>query len=56
MTQANFDVDVAIQALRDGNDSMGKGGVLTPLIKGTSKNRSNLVILMFWNVKAQSHD
>ena len=33
MTQANFDVDVAIQALRDGNDLMGKGGVLTPLIK-----------------------
>ena len=33
MTQANFDMDVAIQALRDGKDLMGKAGVLTPLIK-----------------------
>ena len=41
MTQANFDTDAAIQVLRDGKNLMGKGGVLTPLIKGTSKNRSN---------------
>ena len=33
MTQANFDMDAAIQALRDSKDLMGKGGVLTPLIK-----------------------
>ena len=33
MTQTNFDMDAAIQALRDGKDLMGKGGVLTPLIK-----------------------
>ena len=26
MTQANFDMDTAIQALRDGTDLMGKGG------------------------------
>ena len=33
MTQANFDMEAAIQALRDGKDLMGKAGVLTPLIK-----------------------
>ena len=33
MRQANFDIDAAIQALRDGKDLMGKAGILTPLIK-----------------------
>ena len=33
MTQANFDMEAAIQALRDGKDWIGKTGVLTPLIK-----------------------
>ena len=33
MMQASFDIDLAIQALRDGKDLMGKAGILTPLIK-----------------------
>ena len=33
MTHTNFDMDAAIQALRDGKDLIGKAGILTPLIK-----------------------
>ena len=33
MMQANFDMDAAIHALRDGKDLVGKAGILTPLIK-----------------------
>jgi hypothetical protein len=29
----NFDMDAAIQALREGKDHSGKDGVFTPLIK-----------------------
>ncbi len=29
----NFDMDAAIQALRDGKDLSGQDGILTPLIK-----------------------
>ena len=31
MTQGNFDMDAAIQALPDGKDLIGKAGILTPL-------------------------
>lgn len=33
MTKPTFDMDAAIQALRDGKDLGGKDGILTPLIK-----------------------
>lgn len=33
MTKVNFDLEQAIQALRDGADLNGKDGILTPLIK-----------------------
>ena len=33
MTKPTFDMDAALQALRDGHDLTGKDGILTPLIK-----------------------
>ncbi|MGP9772263.1 MULTISPECIES: IS256 family transposase, partial [unclassified Halomonas] len=33
MTQATFDMDAALKALREGKDLTGKEGILTPLIK-----------------------
>ena len=33
MTKIDFDLEQAIQALRDGADLNGKDGILTPLIK-----------------------
>jgi hypothetical protein len=33
MSKPTFDIDAAPQALRDGQDLSGKGGILTPLIK-----------------------
>ena len=33
MTKTTFDMEAALQALRDGKNLTGKGGVLTPLIK-----------------------
>lgn len=33
MTKPTFDMEAALQALRDGNDLTGKDGILTPLIK-----------------------
>ncbi len=33
MTQPTFDMDAALQALREGKDLTGKEGILTPLIK-----------------------
>ena len=33
MTKPSFDMEAALQALRDGKDLTGKDGILTPLIK-----------------------
>jgi putative transposase len=33
MTKPTFDMEAALQALRDGKDLNGKDGILTPLIK-----------------------
>jgi len=33
MTKPSFDIEAALQALRDGKDLTGKDGILTPLIK-----------------------
>ena len=33
MTKPTFDIEAAMQALRDGKDLTGKDGILTPLIK-----------------------
>ena len=33
MTKSTFDMEAALQALRDGKDLTGKDGILTPLIK-----------------------
>jgi len=33
MTKPTFDMDAALQALREGKDLTGKDGILTPLIK-----------------------
>lgn len=33
MTKPTFDMEAALQALRDGKDLTGKDGILTPLIK-----------------------
>ncbi|MCS6229993.1 IS256 family transposase, partial [Shewanella baltica] len=33
MTAPTFDINAAIQALREGQDLTGKDGILTPLIK-----------------------
>ncbi|SDT89089.1 Transposase, Mutator family [Halopseudomonas salegens] len=33
MSKPTFDIDAALQALRDGQDLTGKDGILTPLIK-----------------------
>ena len=33
MTTPTFDMDAALQALREGKDLTGKDGILTPLIK-----------------------
>ena len=33
MTTPTFDIDAALQALREGKDLTGKDGILTPLIK-----------------------
>ncbi|MGI2153095.1 IS256 family transposase, partial [Shewanella oncorhynchi] len=33
MTTPTFDINAAIQALREGKDLTGKDGILTPLIK-----------------------
>lgn len=33
MSKPTFDIDAAPQALRDGQDLSGKGGILAPLIK-----------------------
>ena len=33
MSKPTFDMDAALQALRDGKDLSGKDGILTPLIK-----------------------
>ena len=33
MTKLSFDIEAALQTLRDGKDLTGKDGILTPLIK-----------------------
>jgi hypothetical protein len=45
MTAPTFDINAAIQALREGKDLTGKDGILTPLIKKLTKPR---LLLSLW--------
>ena len=39
MTKPSFDIEAALQALRDGKDLTGKNGILTSLIKQLTEAR-----------------
>lgn len=46
MTKLSFDMDAALQALRDGKDLTGKDSILTPLIKQLTEAECDLLIII----------
>ncbi len=48
MTTPTFDINAAIQALREGKDLTGKDGILTPLIKQLTEEALVAELMVIW--------